>query len=78
MAAELSKRMLIITIFVGSRTGRKQIEFRNGEEEKNILVNLNLSGRLDFWKAIIFNTVKCNVSLATVTVKGFFSILKKI
>ena len=57
--------MTIITNFVGSRTGRKQIEIRNGEEEekKKILVNLNLSGRLDIWKAIISSTVKLAISV---------------
>ena len=54
--------MLIITSFVGSRTGRKQTEIRNGEE-KNILVHLNVSGRLDIWKAIISSTVKQAISV---------------
>ena len=55
--------MPIITNFVGSRTGRKQIEIRNGELEKKILVNLNLSGRLDIWTAIISSTVKLAISV---------------
>ena len=54
------------------------VEIRNGEEEK-IFLHLNLSGRLDIWKAIISSYCQTgHFSLATVTAKGLFSVLKKI